>query len=114
MKKLFIITIAAILLELIAMEAELMQLPAGLGMVLGIAGIIGLVLALFDKARPDEREQVLTYQSSHVAFLTVAAVLLGILLYQTLQRSVEAWLVVTILALVIGKVGGRWYIQRKK
>lgn len=114
MRKLLIISIAAIVLELVAMETDLMHLPSRTSIHFGVLAIALLMVALFDKPRPDERDQHITYRSSHIAFLTVSAVLLGTLLYQTLAQAVEPFTLVTILALVVGKIAGRLYSQRQR
>ncbi len=112
MRKYIVVTIGAIGMELLAMEVPSMHLPDVWSLAFGMVAVILVAVALFEKPHPDERDEMIHYRSSHVAFLSVAAALTGILLYQTISRNVEPWTVVTMAALVIGKLAGRWFSQR--
>lgn len=107
MKKLLCIIIGAAILEVIAMEAKLMELPETAGVILGVLAAALAFLAVIEKPKPDERDTMLAWRSSHIAFLSVSTVLIGILIYQTIAHAVDAWLIIAVAALLIGKVAGR-------
>lgn len=112
MRKLLIVSLGAIAMELVAMEVKVMHLPVVAGRGFGILAVILVAIALFEKPRSDERDQLITYRSSHVAFLCVAAVLTGTLLYQTLSQAVQPWTLLAVFSLVIGKLLGRYLSSR--
>lgn len=112
MRKLLLISLGAIAMEVLAMEVKVMHLPSVWSVIFGILAVVCVVVVLFEKSNPDEREQAIAYRSSHIAFLSVATVLTGILLYQTLSRVVEPWTLAAIAALVFGKIIGNYLAQR--
>lgn len=112
MRKLFFVSLGAVAMELLAMEVKVMHLPSDLSLYFGLAAVGLVAVALFEKPKSDERDQHITYRSSHIAFLCVAAVLAGTLLYQTIARAVEPWTLVAMLSLVIGKLIGRILADR--
>lgn len=113
MRRLILFVIAAVLLELLAMEIGMTPLPAMAGQIAGIGAVILVLVALWEKPKPDERDRMVTWRSSHIAFLVVSAVLAGVLLSQTLAHTVEPWTLVTIAALVLGKIVGRVMSERQ-
>lgn len=113
MKKLLLFLLGATVMELIAMEVKMLHLPAGASIYFGISAAILVFLALWEKPNPDERDRMIAWRSSHYAFLSVATVLSGILIYQTLSHVVEAWTILSIITLVAGKLVGRW-VEHKK
>lgn len=114
MRKLLIIVSGAILVELLAMQVKVMHLPTRAGRDLGIVAALLVLLALWEKARPDERDQTITWYSSHIAYLCVSATLVGILLYQTLSGAVQPTTLYAVGALLVGKILGRWIVGRRQ
>lgn len=113
MRKLLWVAVGAIAMELLAMEVKVMHLPSVYSLYFGVVAVVLVAIALLEKPKPDERDQLIVYRSSHVAFLCVAAVLIGILLYQTISRAVEPWTLVAIVSLVFGKLIGRYLTGRR-
>lgn len=113
MRRFLIFILAAVLFELLAMTVRLEQLPGMAGVVFGAIAAVSLLASVWEKPKPDERDRLIVWRSSHIAFLSVATVLAGVLLYQTINHELDPWLLVTIGVLVIGKLVGRLYIQRR-
>ncbi|MBI3963514.1 MAG: hypothetical protein HY341_00795 [Candidatus Kerfeldbacteria bacterium] len=113
MRRLIVFVIAAVLLELLAMEIGMTPLPAMAGRFAGIAAAAFVLVALWEKSKPDERDRMVTWRSSHIAFLAVSAVLTGVLLSQTFAHAVEPWTVIAIGALIGGKIVGRIISERQ-
>lgn len=113
MKKLILFALGALLMEILAMNVKAMHLPSAAGRDFGVLAAILMLLALFEKPNPDERDRQITWQSSHYAFLTVSMVLTGALIYQVISRSVEVWTIVGIGALIVGKIIGRFISERR-
>ncbi|MBI3957127.1 MAG: hypothetical protein HY340_04035 [Candidatus Kerfeldbacteria bacterium] len=107
MKKLLVLILGAAVLEILAMEVDIMNLPQSASIPLGIIAALLLLAAFWEKAKPDERDRMLTWRSSHIAFLSVSTVLAGILAYQTMNHEIQFWLIVALAALVLGKLFGR-------
>lgn len=103
----------AAVMGLLAMEVKVMHLPSVASIYFGAGASMLVLVALWEKPNPDERDRIISWRSSHYAFLTVATVLTGILIYQTLSRVVEPWTIISILALAAGKLFGRWDGGRK-
>lgn len=112
MRKLLLIAAGAILVEILSMQVKVMNLPTRAGRDFGILVAILVLVAVWEKAKPDERDQTMTWYSSHIAFLFVATSLVGILLYQTISGAVQLSTLYAIGALLLGKVIGRLMAAR--
>ncbi len=113
MKKLLLFLLGAAVMEVLAMEVKMFHLPPSASLYFGSAAAVLVFLALWEKPNPDERDRMISWRSSHYAFLSVATVLSGILIYQTLSYVVEPWTILSIIALVAGKLFGRWFEDNK-
>ncbi len=114
MRKLLLIATGAIIVEVLSMQVKVMHLPTRLGRDFGIIAALLVLAAVWEKAKPDERDRTITWSSSHVAFLSVATVLVGILFYETLSGAVQPTTLYAIVALLGGKIIGRYLAQRKQ
>lgn len=77
--------------------------------------VVFIVLAIFiwkEKAR-DEREDQHRLLAGRVGFLVGAGMLVAGIIIQTLRHSLDSWLLVTLCAMVLGKLLARWYSQLK-
>jgi hypothetical protein len=110
--KFLLFIIGAVVLELLAMSSDVMHLPSGVSQTAGVAAALLLIVAVWEKPKPDEREQQIAWRSSHYAFIAVSTVLAGTLAYQTINHAVDVWLLVAVGALVIAKLAGRLWAQR--
>lgn len=113
MKKLLLFLLGAAIMELLAMEVKMFHLPPSASIYFGSAAAVLVFLALWEKPNPDERDRMISWRSSHYAFLSVTTVLSGILIYQTLSHVVEPWTILSIMALAAGKFIGRWVEEKK-
>lgn len=81
---------------------------------MAILGATLIVFALFasfilrEKAL-DEREGIHRMYAGRTAFLAGASVIMVGLAYQTWKDSVDPWLVVSLVAMVLTKIGARLY-----
>jgi hypothetical protein len=82
--------------------------------VVAILAVTFIVFALFsifilrEKAQ-DEREMAHRMLSGRVAFLVGSSILIVGIIIQSLNHSVDAWLVVTLVAMILSKIAARVY-----
>jgi uncharacterized membrane protein YgdD (TMEM256/DUF423 family) len=60
----------------------------------------------------DERENVHRMFAGRVAFLAGSGILLFAIIFQSLKESLDPWLVVGLLVMILAKVGARLYSSR--
>lgn len=113
MKKLLLVSFGAIVMELLAMEVNVMHLPSTSSVVFGLIAAVLVVVAVWEKPKADERDEAITWRSSHIAFLSGTSVLAGILAYQTISHVVEPWTLISLGSLILGKIIGRAVTARR-
>lgn len=113
MKKLLLVSVGAVVMELLAMEVTVMRLPAMSGIIFSLIAAALFVVAIWEKPKPDERDEKIIWQSSHIAFLAGTSVLAGILAYQTIYHIVEPWTLISLSTLILGKIIGRAVTARQ-
>lgn len=113
MRRYLSILFGGLLFELLAMSTPMMHLAPGFGWVFGVAGAALLLATIWEKPKPDERDNLITWRSSHVAFLAVSTVLIGVLAYQTLTHQLDYWLITAVGTLIFAKFFGRWSAGRR-
>ena len=95
------------------MNVGVMHLPTAAGSNFGVVAAVLMLAALIEKPKPDERDRYITLYSSHVAFLSVAVLLTGVLVYQTLSGDVQIWTLAAMVVMIIAKIVGRLTGERR-
>lgn len=111
-----IISTVLLVLLILFLDPFMIWMPGK--MVMFLLFILVVVFSIFsvfvwrEKAR-DEREMAHNMFAGRIAFLAGSAVLVGGIVYQCLNHEVDAWLVLAMGAMILGKITGLIYSRIK-
>ncbi|MBI2443026.1 MAG: hypothetical protein HYV40_03930 [Candidatus Levybacteria bacterium] len=108
--------ILLILLFLIVNPFDLFMLTSLQMIVVVLLVVLFAVFAVFvfrEKTR-DEREALHRFIAGRLAFLLGTAVLVIGIVVQTVQHTLDLWLVVALVVMILGKIGGLVYSRMKQ
>ncbi len=84
-------------------------------LVVAMAGLLFLVFAGFfwkEKAL-DEREELHRFLAARFAYLVGAGILMFAILVQSFAHHIDTWIIVALIGMLVAKVFGRVYAERK-
>ena len=83
-------------------------------LVVGLVVVFALFASLIWKERPrDERERYHSMMADRIAYLAGSSVLVVGILVESLMHELEAWLVVALSVMILGKIFGLIYSKLK-
>ncbi|PIT89265.1 MAG: hypothetical protein COU27_01250 [Candidatus Levybacteria bacterium CG10_big_fil_rev_8_21_14_0_10_36_7] len=115
LKEIAIPTILIVALILLA-NPYMFWMPSPMQMLILVVFVITFVLFgsfIWKEKAADERENLHRYIIGRFAFLTVTTILVFGIILQTINHSLDIWLVITLISGILAKVAGRYYAQKK-
>lgn len=110
-----ILALIIVILSLLLLNPLELWMPSGSDMAVTGAFLIAFAtfaLFIFRESAGDEREVLHRNMSGRVAFLAGAGILvLGITL-EGLRHNIDPWLIVALIAMVLGKVAGLFWSRK--
>lgn len=97
--------------------------PLGSGMPPAAVTMLALVLLvafaafaglLWHEDAHDEREDLHRMLAGRVGYLAGACLLVLGIVAQSARHRVDPWLVLALVAMIVGKIGGRWYGRARR
>lgn len=84
-------------------------------LMVAVAGVLFLLFAGFfwKEQAADEREELHRFLAARFAYLVGAAILMIAILVQSFAHSLDTWVVMALTAMLLAKVLGRVYAERK-
>jgi len=83
-------------------------------MILGLVILFALFASFIWRERSaDEREGAHKMIAGRIAFLVGTGLLTAGIIYQSFSHSLDVWLVVTLVGMIIAKICGLAYVQKK-
>lgn len=116
MKSELIISTVLLLLLVLLLNPWGFLMPSPIDMMLLVLFLLLFSLFavfLFRETARDERESLHRYIAARAAFLLGAAVLVIGILQQSLSHNLDPWLVVSLAAMILGKIVGLLYGKMK-
>jgi len=110
-----LVTILFLFLVIFSCDPMLSFIPIGMqkGLVILMVVVFGFFAGSVWHERPrDEREEKHAHLAGRVGYLSGIAVLVVGITYQVFMASVDIWLPVALLAMIIGKLSARLYARR--
>lgn len=116
MKTEFIFSVLLIVLLILFLEpfGIFMSPPFLMMIILGLIVVFGVFAALIWRERvKDERENLHKMLAARFGFLAGASVLVIGIVIQAISHQVDTWLVVALIVMILGKITGLLYGQKK-
>ena len=108
-------TILIILLALLLDPFKILMTTQVQMMMIALILIIFVSFSIFvwkEKSR-DEREQLHKQIASRFAYLSGASVLILAIIYQTFKHTLDPWIVIALIIMILAKIGGSLYANNK-